>query len=56
LHCLFAVLLTANLAVGQAIRFENKTKGSGLNFVLDNGTTDDKPIIDSVLGGVGLMD
>ena len=56
LHCLFAVLLTANLAAGQAIRFENKTKGSGLNFILDNGTTDDKPIIDSVLGGVALFD
>src|SRR5437899_10657117 len=56
LHCLFAVLLTANLAIGQAIRFENKTKGSGLNFVLDNGTTDDKPIIDGVLGGLPLLE
>src|SRR6266576_6381996 len=56
LHWLFAVILTVNLAVGQSIRFENQTKRSGVIFVLDNGTTDDKPIIDSVLGGVALLD
>lgn len=56
LHWLFAVILTVNLAVGQSIRFENQTKRSGVTFVLDNGTTDDKPIIDSVLGGVALLD
>ena len=28
----------------------------GIDFVLDNGTTPDKPIIDGVLGGVALLD
>jgi hypothetical protein len=38
------------------IRFENRQKQSGVSFVLNNGTTEDKPIIDSVLGGVALLD
>jgi enediyne biosynthesis protein E4 len=38
------------------IRFENRQKRSGVNFVLNNSTTDDKPIIDTMLGGVALLD
>jgi hypothetical protein len=38
------------------IAFENRQKQSGVTFVLNNGTTDDKPIIDSTLGGVALLD
>jgi hypothetical protein len=38
------------------IRFENRQPNSGITFVLNNGTTDDKPIIDSTLGGVALLD
>ncbi len=38
------------------ISFENRQPASGIRFVLDNGTTPDKPIIDSVLGGVALFD
>jgi enediyne biosynthesis protein E4 len=38
------------------IRFENRQKQSGVEFVLDNGTTADKPIIDGVLGGVAVLD
>jgi hypothetical protein len=38
------------------IRFENRQPSSGVEFVLDNGTTDDKPIIDTMLGGVALLD
>jgi enediyne biosynthesis protein E4 len=38
------------------IQFENRQKQAGVNFVLNNGTTPDKPIIDSVLGGVALLD
>ena len=38
------------------IRFENHQPRSGVHFVLDNGTTSDKPIIDSILGGVALLD
>ncbi len=38
------------------IRFENRQKQSGINFILNNGTTDDKPIIDTILGGVALLD
>jgi hypothetical protein len=44
------------LAAPSQIRFENRQKQSGVSFVLDNGTTEDKPIIDSVLGGVALLD
>jgi hypothetical protein len=38
------------------IRFENRQPRSGVNFVLNNGTTSDKPIIDSIPGGVALLD
>ena len=38
------------------IRFEDRQKKSGVSFVLNNGTTPDKPLIDSVLGGVALFD
>ena len=38
------------------IRFENRQKPSGVQFVLNNGTIPDKPIIDSTLGGVALLD
>jgi hypothetical protein len=38
------------------IMFENHQEKSGVRFVLNNGTTDDKPIIDSTLGGVALLD
>ena len=38
------------------IRFENRQAPSGVRFVLNNGTTEDKPIIDSMLGGVAVFD
>src|SRR5713101_4049782 len=38
------------------IRFENRQAHSGVDFVLNNGTTSDKPIIDSIPGGVALLD
>jgi len=38
------------------IRFENRQPHSGVDFVLNNGTTSDKPIIDSIPGGVALLD
>src|SRR6267143_45957 len=38
------------------IQFENRQKGSGINFVLDNGTLPDKPMIDGIPGGVALLD
>jgi len=58
------VVLSAALAqrgsVGVAgsgpIRFENRQASSGVTFVLNNGTTEEKPIIDSVLGGVAVFD
>ncbi|MDE0620721.1 MAG: CRTAC1 family protein [Bryobacterales bacterium] len=37
-----------------AIRFE--AAADGIDFVLNNGTTDDKPMPDSTLGGVALLD
>ena len=38
------------------IQLEDRQRSSGIDFVLDNGTTPDKPIIDAVLGGVALLD
>jgi enediyne biosynthesis protein E4 len=38
------------------IKFVNRQKASGIQFVLDNCPTEDKPVIDSVLGGVALLD
>src|SRR5260221_11936172 len=38
------------------IRFENRQTRSGLEFVLNNGTTPDKPLIYSTLGWVALLD
>ena len=38
------------------IQFINRQKASGIQFVLDNCPTEDKPVIDSVLGGVALFD
>jgi hypothetical protein len=38
------------------IQFENRQKQSGVNFVLNNGTVEDKPVIDAILGGVALLD
>jgi hypothetical protein len=38
------------------IRFEDRQRASGIDFILDNGTTPDKPVIDAVLGGVALLD
>jgi hypothetical protein len=55
---LLTLLSTSPLlsAAPSQIRFENRQKQSGVSFVLNNGTTEDKPIIDSVLGGVALLD
>jgi hypothetical protein len=38
------------------IQFEDRQPASGIDFVLDNGTTPDKPIVDGVLGGVAVLD
>jgi enediyne biosynthesis protein E4 len=38
------------------ISFENRQPRSGVGFVLNNGTTFDKPIIDGIPGGVALLD
>jgi enediyne biosynthesis protein E4 len=38
------------------ITFENRQPRSGVDFVLNNGTTIDKPIIDSLPGGLALLD
>src|SRR6266849_9313636 len=56
-----ALLIAAALVVGAAseqvrIRFENRQAQSGIQFILNNGTTPDKPVIDSTLGGVALFD
>jgi enediyne biosynthesis protein E4 len=57
-YCLVATLPAPQVpAAGRAqIRFENRQPRSGVSFVLDNGTTEDKPIIDAVPGGVALLD
>ena len=38
------------------IRFENHQKVSRVDFILNNSATDDKPVIDAVLGGVALLE
>ena len=38
------------------IVFNDASASSGVDFVLDNATTDDKPVIDAVLGGVAAFD
>jgi hypothetical protein len=38
------------------IKFVNRQKTSGIPFILDNFPTEDRPVIDSVLGGVALLD
>lgn len=58
LACMFAtslVLLPAS-SEQSPIQFSNRQQESGIAFVLNNGTTEDKPIIDSTLGGVALLD
>jgi len=56
--CTLSVALLAFIKPGEQSRiaFENRQAQSGMTFVLNNGTTDDKPIIDSALGGVALLD
>ena len=39
-----------------AIQLEDRQRASGIGFVLDNGTTPDKAVIEAVLGGVALLD
>jgi len=51
-----ALLASSKPAEQSRITFENRQEKSGVTFLLNNGTTDDKPIIDSTLGGVALLD
>src|SRR5580692_8744926 len=48
--------LSPQAAERSQIRFENHQKQSRVDFILNNSTTDDKPVIDAVLGGVALLD
>jgi enediyne biosynthesis protein E4 len=54
------VLLLRSTSVWPAesdhIQFENRQPRSGVDFVLDNGTLPDKPMIDGIPGGVALLD
>src|SRR3982074_393874 len=55
--CLVALCaLPRRAAERSQIRFENHQKLSRVDFILNNSTTDDKPVIDAVLGGVALLD
>jgi len=38
------------------IQFEDRQPASGIDFLLDNSTTPDKPIIETMLGGVAVFD
>src|SRR5258708_22096245 len=42
--------------VARQIRLESRQNTSCVDVVLNNGTTPDKPLIDSTLGGVALLD
>src|SRR5258708_38419176 len=50
-----ALLVSSKPAEQSRIAFENRQEKSGVTFVLNNCTTDDKPIIDSTLGGIALL-
>jgi hypothetical protein len=59
----FRSLLVTTFVYGQvfaqqpsSIHFDNRAQQSGVRFVLQNGTTEDKPIVDSIPGGVALLD
>ncbi len=54
--CSAALLLPGPASAPSVIRFENRQPKSGVEFVLKNGTIPDKPIVDSVLGGVAVLD
>lgn len=62
LACMMTVVCSLNAAAqdtgrtGCGICFENRQARSGVDFVLDNGTTPDKPMIDGIPGGVALLD
>src|ERR1700732_1199382 len=62
LHCIVYLLVVASIGCyvfaqqRSAIRFSDRARQSGVTFVLRNGTTEDKPIVDSILGGVALVD
>ena len=58
LACTFSAALLASSKPSEQSRiaFENRQEKSGVTFVLNNCTTNDKPIIDSTLGGVALLD
>jgi hypothetical protein len=47
--------LARTVLVEGPIRFESR-RSSGIGFVLDNSTMAEKPMIDSVLGGVAVLD
>ena len=47
---------TAASGMSGRIRFENRQPRSGIDFVLQNGSTEEKPVIDTMLGGVALFD
>src|SRR5206468_11195061 len=62
---IFAMALIAALAVphldlwgadASRIHFENRQQQSGIEFVLDNGSLPDKPMIDGIPGGIALLD
>jgi hypothetical protein len=56
-YLLYALLVLASQAAERSqIRFESHQKVSRVDFILNNSATDDKPVIDAVLGGVALLE
>src|SRR2546425_13103838 len=47
--------LAPQAAERSQLRFEDHQKLSRIDFILNNSTNDDKPVIYSVLGGVALL-
>ena len=47
---------TTEASQASPIRFENRQPQSGVGFVLNNGATPKKPMIDTTLGGLALLD
>jgi len=56
-YLLYALLVLASQAAERSqIRFASHQKVSRVDFILNNSATDDKPVIDAVLGGVALLE
>jgi hypothetical protein len=51
-----ALLVFSFHSAHSQIRFEDRQERSGVTFILNNGATTDMPVVESIVGGVALLD